>query len=67
VTVKDDSFSPTQPAALNLGGSFSWKRAQGAVDEHNVHQVAGLFNSGNPTTTSFTTTYSITPSAGSYT
>jgi plastocyanin len=69
VTVKDDSFAPTQPAPLNFGGSFSWKRAPGAVDEHNVHQVAGLFKSGSPTKTSFTAAhpYSITPSAGSYT
>jgi len=69
VAVKDDTFSPARPGPLNFGGSFSWKRAQGAVDEHNVHQVAGLFKSGNPTETSFTAAhpYSITPSAGSYT
>jgi plastocyanin len=69
VAVKDDSFSPRQPAPLNLGATFSWKRAQGAVDEHNVHQVAGLFRSGPPTKNSFTAAhpYSITPSAGSYT
>jgi len=69
VTVRDDSFSPTRPAAVNLGGSFGWHRAPSAFNEHNVHQVAGLFKSGNPTTTSFTTAhpYSITPSAGSYT
>jgi plastocyanin len=69
VTVKDDTFAPARPGALNFGGSFSWKRAPGAVDEHNVHQVAGLFRSGSPTETSFTAAhpYSITPSAGSYT
>src|SRR6476620_7693182 len=69
ISVRDDSFSPTRPATVKLGGTFSWHRAPSALNEHNVHQVAGLFKSGNPTTTSFTTAhpYSITPSAGSYT
>ena len=69
VTVKDDSFAPTQPAPLNFGGQLHLEARAGRVDEHNVHQVAGLFRSGNPTKTSFTAAhpYSITPSAGSYT
>jgi len=69
IGVKDDSFSPARPATLNFGGTFTWRRASNAFNDHNVHQVAGLFKSGSPTTTSFTPAhpYSITPSAGSYT
>jgi plastocyanin len=69
IAVKDDSFAPRQAAPLNFGGTVSWHRATNAVDEHNVHQLAGLFKSGQPATNSFTPAhpYSITPSAGSYT
>ncbi len=69
ITVKDDSFSPREPAVMKFGGRFSWQRAANATNEHNVHQAAGLFSSGNPTTTSFTPAhpYSISPSAGTYT
>jgi plastocyanin len=69
VTVRDDSFSPARPATVNFGGTFSWHRAQSAFNEHNVHQVAGLFKSGSPTTNSFTPAhpYAIKPSAGNYT
>jgi plastocyanin len=68
VTVKDDSFSPRQPAVLKFGGKFTWVRAANSVGDHNVHQAAGLFRSGKPTATSFTPAhpYSISPSAGSY-
>jgi plastocyanin len=68
VTVRDDSFSPRTPAVAKFGTKFSWVRAASSIGEHNVHQVAGLFRSGNPTTTSFTAAhpYAITPSAGSF-
>jgi plastocyanin len=68
IAVKDDSFSPRNPAPLKLGGRFKWVRAANSIGEHNVRQVAGLFNSGAPTTTSFTPAhpYSIAPSAGSF-
>jgi len=68
VNVKDNSFSPRTPAVIKLGGKVSWVRAANATGVHNVHQVAGLFKSGSPTTTSFTPAhpYSISPSAGTY-
>lgn len=68
VTVKDDSFSPREPAVMKFGGRFSWVRAANSIGEHNVRQAAGLFSSGNPTTTSFTPAhpYSLSPSAGTY-
>jgi plastocyanin len=68
ISVRDDSFSPRQPAPLPLGGTFSWKRAPGSIGDHNVNQVAGLFRSGPPTATAFDSShpYSLKPSAGSF-
>ena len=68
VTVRDDSFSPREPAVLKFGGRFNWVRAASSTGEHNVDQAAGLFKSGPPTTTSFTPAhpYSISPSAGTF-
>jgi hypothetical protein len=68
ISVRDDRFVPSHPAARDFGATFSWRRQAGAFNEHNVRQVAGLFRSGPPTTDSFTPAdpYSISPSSGTY-
>jgi plastocyanin len=66
IQVKDNFFTPATPAAraFQTGPSFHWTRAAGSGGAHNVHQDAGLFNSGG--LTSGPINFTISASAGSY-
>ncbi|MGH2925848.1 MAG: cupredoxin domain-containing protein [Solirubrobacterales bacterium] len=66
IQVKDNSFTPQNPPlrGFQTGASFHWQRAASSTGNHNVHQDAGLFSSGNPTTGAIN--YTVSASAGSY-
>jgi plastocyanin len=66
IKVADNFFSPRTPPVRNLasGASFTWTRASGSVNAHNVRQDFSLFRSGD--VTSGPINYSVSASAGTY-
>jgi plastocyanin len=63
VAVDDNLFTPSA-VSVAVGGTVHWSRAAGSNGPHNVHQDAGLFRSGNPTTG--TINYTVKFSVGTY-
>jgi len=66
ITVNDNFFSPSKPAARDFqaGPSFHWSRGAGSIGSHNIRQDDKLFRSGDPV--SGPINFTINASAGSY-